>query len=285
MINNAEEKVSKFYNTVGWETKEGITEDAKQWEDLRECAKEYVSKCRLRVSKYIPDNGEKILDMASGPLQYKEYLEYSKNYKKRYCVDLSLKALDAAKEKIGDHGVFLHGSFFDIDFEQDFFDCAISLHTIFHIDKDRQEEAVRKLVSIIKLGRPVVIVYSNSETIYTLQIRIVKNILKKLIPTDILKKIKILLAGKKNENELREPGLYFFAHPITWWTNFSDVADIQIMPFRSFSSDVQKAIIPNNAFGKKLFGYLFNLEERFPSFFAKFFQYPIIILTKKVARK
>jgi len=78
MIDNAEERVSKFYNTVGWETEGEITEDARRWEDLREHAKHYVSKCRLRVLRHIPDHGVNILDMASGPIQYKEYLEYSK---------------------------------------------------------------------------------------------------------------------------------------------------------------------------------------------------------------
>lgn len=107
MKNDAEVKVSKFYNTVGWETLGEVTEDARRFEDLRECAKEYVSKCRLRVLRHIPNHGENILDMASGPIQYKEYLEYSRNYKKRYCVDLSSKALDDAKKKIGDRGVFL----------------------------------------------------------------------------------------------------------------------------------------------------------------------------------
>lgn len=67
MSDNAEDIVSKFYNTVGWETNNGITEDAKRWEDLREHAKEYVRKCRLRVLRHIPNNGENILDMASGP--------------------------------------------------------------------------------------------------------------------------------------------------------------------------------------------------------------------------
>ena len=71
-MNSAEERVSKFYNTVGWETKENITEDAKRFEDLRDHAKEYVSKCRLRVLRHIPDHGVNILDMASGPIQYKE---------------------------------------------------------------------------------------------------------------------------------------------------------------------------------------------------------------------
>jgi len=119
-MNKAEEKVSKFYTQKGWETKSGVTEDAKRFEDLRHVAKDYVSRCRLRVLRHIPKAGDNILDMASGPIQYQEYLEYSKHFKKRYCVDLSESALKDAKNKIGDHGVFLRGSFFDIQLKENF---------------------------------------------------------------------------------------------------------------------------------------------------------------------
>ena len=78
-MNKAEKQVSKFYNNLGWETNDGITEDAKRFEDLRECSSEYISKCRLRILRHISKSGDKILDMASGPLQYPEYLQYSKN--------------------------------------------------------------------------------------------------------------------------------------------------------------------------------------------------------------
>lgn len=267
MTNEAEEKVSNFYKSVGWETEGEITEDAKRFEDLRECAREYVTKCRLRVLRHIPDKGENILDMASGPIQYKEYLEYSRHFKKRYCIDLSTKALDAARIKIGGHGVFLSGSFFDIKLEEDFFDCAISLHTIYHIHKDKQEEAVRKLVAVTKSGKPVIIVYSNPHSLISYlasPLTITRSILRK---TDRIK-------GK-------EPDLYFFAHPIKWWDRFSDVADILILPWRSFDSGHQKVIIPNNMIGKRMFDVLFSLEERFPNFFVKHFQYPMIILKKK----
>jgi hypothetical protein len=97
-MDGIEDKVSKYYNTLGWKTNGEITEDAKRCEDLREYAKEYVAKCRLRLIRYIPNSGENLLDMASGPIQYKEYLEYSRNFKKRYCVDLSLVALESAKK-------------------------------------------------------------------------------------------------------------------------------------------------------------------------------------------
>jgi ubiquinone/menaquinone biosynthesis C-methylase UbiE len=275
MIDNAEEGVSKFYNSVGWKIEGEITESARRFEDLREHAKQYVSKCRLRVLRHIPDNGLNILDMGSGPIQFMEYLEYSKNFKKRYCVDLSSRALEMAKKKIGDHGVFLHGSFFNIPMEENYFDCAISLHTIYHIDKDRQEEAVRKLIYVTKPGKPVIIVYSNPNTFisfFKLPVRLlmrVKSVLKKL---------------EKKRKQEEDLSLYVHRYPIEWWNRFSDIASVKILPWRSFASAHQKRLIPNNKMGRKIFDVLFNVEERFPDFFANHFQYPMIILTKMTER-
>ena len=57
-MKTAEEILSKYYENDGWRTFEGITEDARRWEDLRNCSKEYLKKCRLRVYKYIPLSGK-----------------------------------------------------------------------------------------------------------------------------------------------------------------------------------------------------------------------------------
>jgi len=254
-----------------WEQDGDTTEDAKRWEDLRTHSADYVSKCRLRVLRHIPQHGENILDMASGPIQYRDYLKYSQNFKKRYCVDLSSGALDEAKKKIGDHGVFLHGSFFDIPLERDFFDCAISLHTIYHMDKERQEEAVRKLVSVTKSGKPVIIVYSNPRTlISTLKfpIRFLKRTMRGFQ--------KVL---KGNTTQKEDP-LYFELHPIEWWYRFKDVATVEVLPWRSFAASAQKVLIPDNGFGERMLGVLFNLEEKYPKYFVRNFQYPMVILTK-----
>jgi len=276
-MNKAEEKVSEFYNKVGWETDVGITEDARRFEDLRESAEDYLSKCRLRVLRYIPENGENILDMASGPIQYKEYLQYSRNFKKRYCVDLSSSALEDAKKKIGDHGVFLKGSFFDIPLDENFFDCAISLHTIYHIDKDKQEEAVRKLIYVTKPGQPIIVVYSNPSKIFKWVARLIR------LPFFLLSKPKELLEKLiKKSVQKKDVDLYFYTHPNKWWNRFSDdAANIKIMPWKSLNTDLQKCLIPNNKMGKKMFDMIFNLEERFPNFFAKYFCHSMIIITKK----
>lgn len=307
----AEANVLKFYETLGWVMEGDITGDARRFEDLREHSQDYVSKCRLRVLNHIPKDGDRILDMASGPIQFKEYLTYSLNFKKRYCIDLSPTALEGAKNKIGDHGVFLQGSFIDIPLEQNFFDCSISLHTIFHIDKDRQEDAVRKLLFVTKPEKPVIIVYSNPTPLVqsnvfrfisfpfrllTTQIRLLKIVLTALraqnkisfplvlimFPIECVKLL-IYILLKKNKEPLPENNwsLYFYAHSLKWWTRFEDTANLEIAPWRSFTSYDQKRYIPNNKLGRKLFELLFYLEERFPLFFVNHFQYPMIILKKK----
>ena len=158
---------------------------------------------------------------------------------------------------------------FDISLEENFFDCTISLHTIYHMDKDKQEEAVRKLVRVTKPEKPVIIVYSNPNTI-------ISSIL------GVLRRLKNLL--KKEDNNTKEeqaPCLYYHPHCIEWWGRFSDVAQVQILPWRSFSAKVQKKLIPNNKMGGIIFNFLFNLEDRFPKFFVRYFQHPMIILTKR----
>jgi len=268
---SAEASVSEFYNTVGWETTDGNTEDAKLWEDLREHSSAYVSKCRLRLLRHIPGDGKYMLDMASGPIQFPEYLKYSKNYEKRYCVDLSSSALEIAKKKIGDKGVFLHGSFFDIDIPDDFFDCSISLHTIYHMDRDLQEVAVRKLLKVTKPGKPVIVLYSNPNTLVSLPFRVARRILS-FIGLDV---------KATSQSRPAENSLYFYAHPINWWQRFGDEANVEIFSWRAFAANAQKAFFPNNKFGAWLLSLLFKLEDRYPGFFVRYFQYPMIVLTKK----
>jgi len=265
-----EESVSKFYNTVGWVTEGETTEDARRFEDLRKHSQKYARKTRNLVMDFIPKGGEYILDMASGPIQYKEYLNYSKNFEKRWCVDLSADALKIAKKKIGSHGVFLHGSFFHLPFDENFFDCAISLHTIYHMAKEKQEDAVRKLIRITKPNKPIIIIYSNPNVFWN---------------SSIFKRLGLVKGERRtciDENsKICKNTLYFDPYPLSWWNRFTDEAELKKVPWRSFGPAAQKKLIPNNWVGKRMLDVLYALERIFPRFFVKHFTYPLIILTKK----
>ncbi len=248
--------VFKFYNEGGWTKSKKNTKDAILFEDLRPVAQKYVSHCRNKINKFIPKKGRHMLDFASGPIQYKEYLKYSKNFKYRHCVDFSRKAIDNAKKKIGSKGKFYCKDFLRIKFKNNFFDTIISLHTLYHIEKKTQAKVVRKLITISKKNSPIIIVYSNPNTIIS-----------------FIKKIFFRKQIKKND-------LYFYSHNLNWWNQFSKIAKIEFYPWRSFSSQHQKKIFPNNFIGEFLFEFLIFLENKFPKFFFKYFQYPIIIIKK-----
>ncbi len=250
--------VFKFYNEGGWTKSKKNTKDAILFEDLRPVAEEYVSYCRKKINNFIVKKGNHILDFASGPIQYKEYLQYSKNFKVRHCVDFSKDAIKIAKKRIGSKGKFYCDDFLKIKFKENFFDTIISLHTIYHIHKNDQSRVIKKLISISKKGSPIIIVYSNPDTIFS-----------------FLKK-KIFFIKKKNLNK----ELYFYCHKLKWWKQFSKIAKVEFYPWRPFSSQHQEKLFPNNFVGKILFKILILLEKKFPKIFVKYFQYPIIVLKK-----
>jgi hypothetical protein len=116
MIDNAEQSLSAFYNSVGWETEGETTEDAKKWEHLRECAKDYASKSRLRVLGHMPPADENIHrhGLGANPVQgiFGVFEKLQKAVLHPSIFSSSGKASAArekATERIGDHGVFLHG--------------------------------------------------------------------------------------------------------------------------------------------------------------------------------
>ncbi len=250
--------VFNFYNEGGWNESKNVTKDAFLFEDLRNVAKEYISYSRNKVNFHIPKKGIHLLDFASGPIQYKEYLNYSKNFKFRHCVDFSREAIKIAKKKIGKKGKYYCDDFLKINFKENFFDCIVSLHTIYHINKNQQAKVINKLIKISKKNSPIIIIYSN--------------------PNSLIAKIKkIFFFIKKKQNK----HLYFYCHNLNWWKQFAPKVSIEIKPWRSFSSQHQKIIFPDNIFGKFLLKLLIYLENNFPNFFSNNFQYPMIILRKR----
>ena len=248
--------IYKFYNNLGWNQKNKIFKDAELFEDLREGSKSYVSKCRKKLLDFIPKKGDHILDFASGPIQYKEYLEYSKNFKFRHCVDFSKTAIHEAKKKLGQRGKYYCDDFLNIKFKENYFDCIISMHTIYHIPKSKQKKTVEKLIKVTKKNKPIIIVYSN--------------------PNTLLSRLKNLFIKKHSKQQI-----YFYCHSLKWWKQFEKLADIKIICWRSFAAQHQKLLFPNNLIGEMMFNILLVFEKKFPNFFYKNFQYPLIILTKK----
>ena len=260
-------RVRQLYDDIGWKESDGVTFDAQTGEDLRPSSAAYLSATRLRVTRHLPNSGDRIMDMASGPIQYPEYLEYSRGFSTRVCVDLSQRALDMAQAKIGHRGEYLCGDFLELPLEPDSLDAAVSLHTIYHIHASRQAAAVRKLVQLVKPGGTVVIVYSNPDNLVSTFARPLRKLL-----------------GRVNAKDSTQPStIYFEPQPLRWWRQFEDVAEVKLFPWRTLSTPVQKRLIPSGSIGRTLLRWLFKLEDRFPRFFTRIGVYPMVVLRKPVS--
>jgi ubiquinone/menaquinone biosynthesis C-methylase UbiE len=264
MKESSENKVRDFYDQIGWNySSSEVTMDAQLWEDLRSCAVEYVKNCRRKLLKYLPKQGEFFLDAASGPIQYPEYLEYSNGFSKRVCVDISQKALDGAKAKLGFRGEYVCSSMLELPFPENYFDAVVSLHTIYHIDKDRQADAVNNLVRVAKPDVPIIIVYANPK-------RLLLRLKKWIIPKTKL----------ENENSSI---LYYYAHPLNWWNQFKEQCQVKVLPWRSLTAKDARLFVPNNYLGKLFLRLLLKFETHFPYVARQLGAYPMIILKKEIS--
>ena len=264
MKNLPEEKAKKFYSTKGWEkNKAGQTLDSQKWEDLRECSQLYVRSCRERLGKHIPNSGNIMMDLGSGPIQYDEYLSYSENFRERHCIDLAENALQEAKKRAKNVRTFC-GNFLEIDFEGNFYDCIIAQHVLYHMHKDDQLRAVKKMVDLCNKEGKIIIVYGNPNSPFAILLRIY----------DFIRN----LTSKSKDSEL-----YVFTFPLSWWYQFEGECKVEIYPWRTFSYIWLQKLVPDNEFGKKFLKFLFHFEENFPRFLTnRIAQYPAVVLTKQI---
>ena len=160
MTNEADIKkqVREFYNQVGWQLVGEDTYQNAHYEDLRPVAHQYIHDCHLRLLRHLPTTGKYLLDAGSGPIQYPEYLEYSRRHQYRVCADISIKALQEARTRIGSHGLFVVCDVANLPFTRDSFAGVVSLHTIHHLPEDEHLQAYGELYRVLQPGSSAAVV-------------------------------------------------------------------------------------------------------------------------------
>lgn len=272
--------VQEFYDRIGWKKVDEETySDASQFEDLRAVSHEYISKCHRRVTRYIQKSGNYILDAASGPVQYEEYLAYSKHYDFRICVDISLLALKEASKKIGNKGVFIQANITNLPLAENSIDAIVSLHTIYHVPAEEQFTAFQELHRVLKPGATAAIVYSWGWRSPLMMFM--------LLPISMLRwPLRLLRQSKawltKPPAASNEPALYFFCHRrMRVQEELRKFCDFDLVVWRSVNILFLRVYCHSWLFGKQLLSLVFSLEEKFPQFFGKVGAYPLIVMRKR----
>jgi len=265
----AKQSVKDFYENEGWKYSESQSHDAQINENLSLVASDYVSKVRLRILENL-GSGNNLLDIGCGPIQYREYLEYSKNFELRVCVDLSAEALKLAKMKLKEKGNYIAGDYLEIiDLNQAPFDGSTLINVLYHIERDKQEKFVRKILADLNPGARLVIVYSNPRTFSAVLTRFLVKV-KKVFN-------RISSGGRKLSGV--NP-IYFYRYPLSFWRIFQDSSEVKILAWRTFSPQLEQIFFRRNLLGKLLLKVLFRLEEL--KWWVKFAEYPMVIITKPI---
>jgi ubiquinone/menaquinone biosynthesis C-methylase UbiE/uncharacterized protein YbaR (Trm112 family) len=288
---NAEKKVLQdFYDSIGWQKEDPNTAnfvDALKWEDLRPVASEYIHNCHLRVNRYINNKGQYLLDAGSGPVQYSDYLSYSKGYDFRICVDISFLALKEAQKKIGDTGIYILGDVTNIPLRDNVVDGAVSLHVIYHVPKDEQVSALHELHRVLKPSSSAAVVYSwpKSQMMeWWLFPRRIKREFRSMIQKtrSLIKKV---LGMKNPANAARKVSTpetpYHFTHGQAYFENNLKGLDFDIVVWRSVSVPFLRMYIHPKLFGAAILRAIYRNEENNPTRYGRIGQYPLFVIRKK----
>jgi SAM-dependent methyltransferase len=269
-------QVKDFYDQIGWEEVDaGVFQNAR-YEDLRPVSQEYIHKCHMRVNRHLANAGEYFLDAGSGPVQYPEYLTYSENYKYRICADISLTALKAARERVGEHGLYVVADVAYLPFASDSFDGAVSLHTIHHLPRSEHLRAFRGLLRVLKPGSSAVAVNGWKGSPFN---RFMKALLRVWYR---LRGRKIKSKKNHHEDDDQATGTFVARYNYAWFKeHIMPHLPVQVYVWRSMNVNVMRRFIHEERGGRTILRVLYALEERFPKFFGARGQYPMIVLTKQ----
>ncbi len=291
---NHREEVRHFYDQVGWQL---VGQDLYQnahYEDLRPVAHEYIHRCHLRVARYLKPTGKYLLDAGSGPIQYPEYLAYSKNYRYRVCADISIVALREARRRIGERGLFVVCDVANLPFKPDTFDGVVSLHTIHHLPEGEHLQAYAELYRVLAADSSAAVVNgwpsSPLMNFFDPLIRWTnrgRGFINRLLGRPVGVKAKRVPAsyqngeGPEGESFTSTKGTFTNRHDVAWVKNEVGARmPLSIYTWRSVSVRFLRTFIHPRLGGQLWLRLLYWLEERFPHYFGEKGQYPLIVIKK-----
>ena len=275
-------KIQQFYDECGWQKHDqDLYADAVLFEDLREVSRDYITKCHLRVNRYLPASGNFLLDVASGPLQYAEYLTYSTNFTFRLCVDFSLVALREARSRLGDKGLYVAADLVNLPFKACSMDSAISLHTLYHVPASEQAQAFREIFRVLKPRGRAIIVYNWGRHAHLMNL-FLWPIKLASFPGRVIRFAQRRAAAFLGKAPPEKPGtLYFHAHDLKWFEeHLKPEMPYTVSVWRSVSVGFLKGYIHAPLGGKALLQAIYRLEERYPRLLGKMGQYPLFVVVK-----
>lgn len=273
--------VQSFYDEYGWvKAGDGLFNDTAQFTGTRSFARDYQRYCNERIGRELR-GGKYLLDVVSGAIPHAEYLNFSRHYQVRICVDFSVRALREARAKLGEAGLYLLGDITNLPLASGVIDDVISLHTIYHVPRTEQTAAMDEVVRVTKPGGRAVVVYvwANSAAMnFAFGLRRELGRIRHALRT----KGGSVTSGKPADSTV--PPLYFSPQNHDWFAR--DIAARHPARLKVWSAEsmmFQTRFFGDRGFGRLTLTIVKWLENRFPRLAGRYGQYPMFVIEKPVA--
>jgi len=279
--------VQNWYNEYGWTTGEGgACLDSLSFGDYRPVTQEYGHKTHLRPLRYLPRKGKYILDVASGAVPQPEYLNFSDGFEKRICIDFSFLALQQARKKLGDKGIYVLGDITNLPLQNDVCDAVISFHTLYHIPADEQSTAFQELYRVLKPAGTALVIYSWGE--HSLLMRLAEIPLHPAILGTVQRLKRVFDRKSETSSSAAAPlpprparGLYFHAHTYTWLKHeLGKYFEFDVVCWRIMHQKFLAYYIRPRLFGRLFLKLIYGCESAFPHLMGRWGQFPLFVINK-----
>jgi ubiquinone/menaquinone biosynthesis C-methylase UbiE len=272
--------VQAFYDEAGWRWDEeaGAFADGAVFDDLRPVTREYRRRANGRVREALAAVGNRLLDAASGAIQFDDYARFSEGYRRRICVDFSLRGLRAARARIGDHGLFVKADVTALPFAANVFDAVVSLHTLYHVPAEEQATFLAEIARVLAAGRRAVMVSNWDSSPWDRTLRAPRALAR--LPGRVWRRVR---RGRPAATSAppADPTLYFHPTRRRWLASAIPAGvDARIGCWRSVGVDFLRHL-PEGRVARRVLEALSFIEDLAPHSLGRVGCYPLITLTKR----
>lgn len=261
-MSDVENGVKKYYDEIGWTQRDSELHEDKLFRAASPDFARYYAGVQARTARLFDGIGGSFLIAGCGDMP-DSHVEIARKFDQVTCLDISESALAQAKEKLPD-AKFTLGSILDMPFAEGTFDAIYCAHVIYHIDQAQQEQAVRNLYRMLKPGGKLVIVYVNH-----------RNIGNRLLK---LKRLFSRTAAPTPTKDATAHGLYFFAHPLSFWQRFEAVS---LKAWTVLALEQELELFPKGRFRGTFYALAALVERIAPWVAARTWRYVMPVLTKR----
>lgn len=211
--------------------------------DLSDLGERYAILNENKFERLFDRGGRYFLDAGCGALPR---VSFGKRFDYHICLDFSLDGLIECRRVLGDRAITICGSILKMPVKSSICDGVLAAHCVYHIEKDRQHEAVSEMARVLAAGRTVIF-YANPDALERKMIRGAKRLMGRGTSYDV---------PQVTDN------FYYYAHPIDRMLEFfqEEFPDgvVQVLPLRLVSTTVSA-----RAFRAPLLGPAFFHTFRF----------------------